>query len=451
MTSLILCLLSFVISYVAGRRSLVAGLGTLLGVGYSYGIVRANVMGTFSHFIFDAGVAGLYLAQLFRPLSPAQRFRTQQLKPWVTLVIAWPTLLFFIPIQDPLIQFVGLRGNVFLLPFLLIGARLEPVERYQLALWIGALNIAAFALACAEFYLGVERFFPHSVVTQLIYISNDVAGYTALRIPSSFVTAHVYGGTMVMTIPLLAGAWAQKHSRVWHGQLLMVALVTSLLGVLMCAARLPLVIALVLLVVATYSIRMKVTHLLGWLIMLLGIGWVVSGEERLQRFQTLQDTDFVAERISSGVNMTFFELAVNYPFGNGLGGGGTSIPYFLYDRIKDPVLMENEYARIMLEQGVLGLFIWMAFIVWVAARPGAHHSDPWHLGRRLAWFACVTTFASGLIGIGLLTSVPQTCLLLLNVSWIATHQPFYASSMSSVSRHSELKGPVLASHYGKSA
>jgi len=43
----------------------------------------------------------------------------------------------------------------------------------------------------------------------------------------------------------------------------------------------------------------------------------------------------------------------------------------------------------------------------------------WSFGRRLAWFTAGSYFATGLIGIGLLTSIPQTCLLLLTTGWIA--------------------------------
>ena len=109
-------------------------------------------------------------------------------------------------------------------------------------------------------------------------------------------------------------------------------------------------------------------YALGWLILLGGMGWVVSGDQRLQRFMELRNTDSVVERISWSVNMNFFEIAAEYPFGNGLGGGGTSIPYFLRGRIVNPVMMENEYARIMLEQGIMGLLIWIMFIVWLLTR-----------------------------------------------------------------------------------
>lgn len=448
MIALILCLISFALCYLVGRRSLVSGLTALLGVGYLYGITRANVPDTLSHFIFDAGVLGLYCAQLFRPLSPTQEQKLKHLKPWVELLIIWPVILFMIPIQDLLVQFVGLRGNVFLLPFLLIGARLEPEERYQLALNVAGLNLMALAFAGAEFFYGVPAFFPFNDVTKIVYLSKDVAGGSAFRIPSCFANAHAYAGTMVMTIPLLAGALVQKQKKQWYGRLLMIAIGASLLGVFLSAARLHFVVAAILVIVGTFSLRSSYGFALGWLVMLLGIGYLVSGEARLQRFLILRNTDMVAERVTASVNMTFYELASSYPFGNGLGGGGTSIPYFLQERIENPIGMENEYARIMLEQGIIGLFIWVAFIFWLLTRQAPSRADTWFLGGRLAWFACASYFVIGLLGTGLLTSVPQTCLFLLSAGWISVPSAYQArkSLVETPSRQGE--DHIIGQQYG---
>src|SRR5260370_17001383 len=102
----------------------------------------------------------------------------------------------------------------------------------------------------------------------------------------------------------------------------------------------------------------------------------------------------VSERIAGSVNMGFFEAAATYPFGNGLGGGGTSIPYFLQNRIEKPVIIENEYARILLEQGLVGLALWVAFIVWELIRPQPSKSDSWFVGPRLAWVTCPVYLAT---------------------------------------------------------
>src|SRR5882672_1567357 len=421
--SLVLCLLSFALCYWAGRRSLVSGLIAVIGVGYAYGITRANVSEVFSHFIFDAGVVGLYAAQLFRRLNPLEEFKISHLRPWLEFLIAWPLLLFLIPIQDWLIQFVGLRGNIFLLPFIILGARMDEDDRYRLALWIAGLNLAAFAFAGSEYFLGLERFFPHNHVTELIYISKDLIGHTEYRIPASFANAHSYGGTMVMGLPLLVGALMQKRKTTAHFQLLVLGIAAALLGVLMSAARTHFLAAVILVIVAMFSLRSRFGYALGWLVLLFVIGWTVSGEQRLQRFMELRDTDSVVERVSWSVNMGFFEIAAQYPFGNGLGGGGTSIPYFLQSRITNPVGIENEYGRIMLEQGITGLLIWIGFVLWVITRRDKNPSDSWYIGRRLASVSCVFFFVIAVTGTGLLTSIPQTSLFLLLVGWVGARQP----------------------------
>jgi hypothetical protein len=440
MTSVILCIAAFIFSFVAGRRSLVAGLVTVMTVGYFYGIMRANLPDTYSHFIFDSAVLGLYLTQLPRKLSRAEGRRVQLLKLWLGALIAWPFLLFFVPVQDYAVQLVGLRGNIFLLPFILLGARLGERDVYKLALAFAALNLVAFAFACAEFTFGVERFFPQNAVTELIYRSIVDENFmnpdrsTALRIPSTFTGAHAFAGVMVLTLPFLFGAWVKRSEKGrWEKHLLNAAIVASILGVFMAAARSPVIILAVILGMVVLSGRLKAHGWVLFLVMLIGVGWIVSSEDRLQRFMTLKDVDFVSDRIHWSVNENFFDLTVEYPMGNGLGGGGTSIPYFLQGRVIAPTnYMENEYARIVLEQGVFGLCLWACFIAWVFGRRTIRETDDWVLGRRLLWVTCATFFATGMIGKGLLTSIPGTALLLLSVGWIAVRQPRRVEEVATV-------------------
>jgi hypothetical protein len=447
--SVLLCLLSFGMCFMAGRRSLVSGLVAVFGVGYFYGITRANVPETFSHFIFDAGVVGLYTAQLFRQLSPSQEFQIRSLRPWLELLIVWPLLLFALPTQDLLIRLVGLRGSIFLLPFLLLGSRLDSDERYRLALCIAILNLMAFAFAGAEFFLGLEKFFPHNQMTKLIYASNDVGMQTAYRIPSSFANAHAYGGTMVVTLPFLLGALVQERRRSWHIQLFAMGLVAAIFGILMSASRTHFVVASFVIIVTTFSLRSRLGFVLGWIILVGAVGWVVSGEERLQRFTQLGDTSMVSDRIAGSVNMNILEIAAKYPFGNGLGGGGTSIPYFLQDRVENPIFIENEYARIMLEQGILGLIIWIAFILWVLTRRDENRLDSWYLGRRLARLVCAAFCMAAVTGTGMLTAVPQTCLFLLLAGWVAARQPVTAEQpLAHAQRGIRREAPVPARQYG---
>jgi hypothetical protein len=163
---------------------------------------------------------------------------------------------------------------------------------------------------------------------------------------------------------------------------------------------------------------------------------------------TLQDTDVITDRISISVNKSFLDRAIEYPLGNGLGGGGTSLPYFLQDRIKKVVIIENEYARIMLEQGIPGLLLWVAFIIWVFTRRTIQRNDPWYLGRRLAWLVCAAYFATGVLGIGLLTSVPQSCFMLLSMGWIAVSHSVTKDESVTRSHYIRRQNPNLVKQTG---
>jgi hypothetical protein len=447
MISIGLCGAAFVLCLLMGRRSLVAGLCSLFTIGYAYGIVRANLPDGISHLIFDAGVLGLYAAQLARPLQRWQHQRAAELRTWVTVLMMWPVLLFVTLWQDPLIQLVGLRGAIFLLPFLLLGARLTGDDVYKLGLYLSVLNLAAGAFAVVQFFVGVEPFFPHNAATEIIYRSRDLANYTAYRIPSSFGNAHAYAGTMVITIVLIAASWVQQHHGRWQSRLLGAALLVSMLGVFMSATRLNALMLFALVLTTIFIGRIPTAYRFRWLILLGVLGYVVGGDERLQRFTTLQDSDFLADRIAGSVNLSFVELLREYPLGNGLGGGGTSVPYFLQDRIRSPVIMENEYARILLELGVPGLVMWVLFLGWVFSRRNIRREDMFHFGRRLAFVACVCSFATGLIGLGLFTSVPTTTVVLLLTGWIVAPEVPFAPAAEVEREPSRVASPAVS--YGR--
>ena len=426
MISIGLCGVVFLLCLYMGRRSLVAGLCALTTVGYAYGLLRANLPDGFSHLIFDAATLGLYVAQfgLRQPLW--QHARAEDVRNWLIVLIAWPVMLFAMPWQDPLIQLVGLRGSIFLLPFILLGARLTGDDVYKLGLWFSVLNLAAGGLALAEYTLGVDRFFPRNAVTEIIYRSKDLANFTAFRIPSSFGNAHAYAATMVLTTVIIAGSWVQGHHGRWQPRLMSAALLMSMLGVFMSATRINALILFALIVTSIFTGRMKGAYRFRWLILLAVLAYGVGGDERLQRFRSLQDREFIAQRFGDSVNVSFFELLRKYPLGNGLGGGGTSVPYFLQNRLRNVVVMENEYARILLELGIPGLLMWVLFIGWVFTRRQIKTTDMFYFGRRLAFVAVASTFATGLIGTGMLTSVPSTAIVLLLTGWIAVPEVRFA-------------------------
>lgn len=421
MTSYFLFFLASAGSFLLGRRSLTSGIGYVIAVGYAYGIVRANFVNTFTHLMFDGAVAGLYLAQLFVQSSGLQRRQHHGLRMWVVVLAAWPTFLLALsPGNAPLVELVGWRANVFLLPFLLLGARMSRDDLYDLTKMLAVLNIAAAGLAFAEFVFGIDRFFPRNELTEIIFKSTVLEDRSAFRIPSSFSSGHAYAGTMVLTLPLLIGAWIQRRGARWH-TLFGVAIVTSLLGIFMAAARVHTVVAALILITATFSGGMGVLQRFRWAITLGLVIWVVGGDVRLQRFTSLSDTSMIAERFSGSVNEGFFDVISEYPLGNGLASGGTSVPYFLQSQRgrQTNTVIENEYARLALEQGWPGLILWVGFIAWALTRRARREAREILLMRRLTWVTCAAFFASGLIGLGMLNAVPQTTLMLLATGWLA--------------------------------
>ena len=227
---------------------------------------------------------------------------------------------------------------------------------------------------------------------------------------------------MVMSLPWLVGAWVQAGRRLYHHILLGASVAASLLGVFMAGARLPIVVLVVLACATMLSGKLRGAHWVGCILIVAAIGYVVSGEERFQRFTTLQDTDYVTDRVAGSVNMSFIELLVHYPLGNGMGAGGTSMPYFLQGLVRDPVAIENEYGRILLELGLPGLLLWAAFIGWTITKRPRDPRDPWLLGKQLLWYSALTSFAVGLIGTGMLTAIPHTPLLFLAIGFMTSPQ-----------------------------
>jgi hypothetical protein len=419
MESLLLCVGAFASVFWMTRRSLVAGLEAVLIVGYLYGIVRANVPQAFSHFIFDAGIGGLYLSMWLRGLTPVERLKTRRIRKWLVLLIGWPLLLFFIPVQDPLIQLVGLRGVVWFLPFLLFGALIDDEDRSRFALWLAALNLLALAFALAEFRVGIERFYPHNAVTALIYTQNDViqGQFSVYRIPAIFVNQATYSGTMVITMPLLVGAWLQTRCTRGQKTLLMAGVIAAMLGVFLGASRSQALLLFIQLAAFASFARIRLNHLIAFAAIAVVVGYFVYRHPRLQRFTHL-DTGYVEGRIHGSVNEGFLDALWDYPLGNGLGGGGTSIPYFLQDRLRNPVAIENEYGRILLEQGIPGLGLWVALVLTVIFGGSAERAGPWRVGLLLAKVTTVLAFGTAFIGTGLLTAIPGTAMLLLFMGWI---------------------------------
>src|SRR5579872_1042459 len=349
MLPLLLCLLALGSCYWAGRKSLGKGLAALLFFGYLYGILRANLFGIFAYFIFDAGIIGLYLATLFRKLDAQEKKRSHAVFVWTALLVLWPALLVVLPFQPLLVSLVGLRGNVFFFPLALLGSRLKKKDLIELSVGLAVLNILALAFATAEYFQGVPRYFPPNAATRIIYASADVAG-GFFRIPATFSSAHAFAGTMVNSLPFLIGLWINGPKK-WQRLLGVLTIPAAMIGILMSATRLNFILGCAMIAFFVFTAKVKGKQRVVFLILVGALAATALTNVRFQRFKSLSDTEGVTERIAGSVNRGFFEILSDYPMGNGLGGGGTSIPYFLEGEVRNPIGMENEYARILGEQG----------------------------------------------------------------------------------------------------
>jgi len=417
MIAIVLCALAFLTTLWAGKRSLGQGLIALLFWGYFFGILRANLLSTFIYFVFDSALVGFYLSQ--KGLFAGSDKRSSVLRIWCWILIGWPVLLLAMPFQPFLVSLVGLRGSILFIPMMLAGSRLRGEDLRHLTFGFAALNLVALAFAGAEYFMGLPRFYPINAATALIYDSIDVAG-GFYRIPAIFANSHLYGGTMAASVPYLIAGWEFAQTRKMRGFIL-AALAAALLGVLLSATRLNFVICGGLLLVTVLNGRMAPKKRVMIVLLILVMAGVAMRNTRFQRFKSLSDTDYVEERIAGSVNRGFFEILIEYPMGNGLGGGGTSIPYFLMGQVRNPIGMENEYARILCEQGIIGLLLWVSFIAWfLSGFRKVFAKGPWATGRRLVWTLSVFGLGTGAIGLGMLTAVPQTAILLLGIGWTAT-------------------------------
>ncbi|MGO8997764.1 MAG: hypothetical protein ACLQVI_30980 [Polyangiaceae bacterium] len=419
MIGIFLCILAFGLTNAMTRRSLGAGLVALMTVGYAYGLIRARVPDGGTHFIFDAALMGLYARAFSGLISAEMRLRTETATWWTLGLMAWPIIcMFYAPLvtddaQPLIIQLVGLRGAVLMLPCLVLGARLKRADFDILAPALAVLNLVALAFALLEYFFGIETFIPHNAVSDIIYESTVItnSGEAFLRIPSTFLSSHAYGGMMTLSVAYIAhGLEMAGRARL----LCLAGLGAAILGVFMCGSRLPVVELTLATIYVLGSFRMRSSTVFAFALTALAVSYVVVNFERFQRFETLSDPDAVRSRISMSVNMSFFEILNAYPLGAGLASGfGTSVPYFLLSTpgIHNQVGLESEYSHIVMEQGVVGLGLWLTFIVFSTFRgKRVRECSP----TATAYMRVILTICwfSGLLGAGLLSSIPGTALLL---------------------------------------
>jgi hypothetical protein len=416
--------LAFVVVLLGVQRSVGWGLLAVLAVGYFSGVVRANFLSVFTTFMFDSAVLGLYVGFLQKHGHEAVRFARTTAGRFVLFLIAWPTVLAFLPVNNFLVQLVALRATVWFLPVLLIATRLTSRDLSVLARGLAVLNLVALMGGMYVYIYGVAALYPSNAVTAIIYASKDVADFEYYRVPSIFLSAHAYGGTMLLTLPFLIDRLAGAEVRFPDRVLAAAGIVAAVGGILLCAARSPLVIFAVTISITWVLCRFSPTiGLIGLLLLGGGVG-VALKNERLQRVASLEDTEYVETRIQGSANADFFELLMTYPAGAGIGSSvGTSIPYFLADVAPEPIGLENEYSRILVDQGWIGLGGWLAFVGWLFARPPVGRlGGNWRLGLVLMYSLALTSWLTAFIGAGLLSSIPGSVLLLTQMGVVAAQR-----------------------------
>jgi hypothetical protein len=405
-------------------------LGAALAVGCLYGIVRAQLNDAGSYLMFDAALLGLYLVA-YRDLKGRRVARQQALTGWVMALCALPVLLIllspFLEGQPVLVQLLGLRPAMFFVPVVLIGALLSEDEWLQVSRWAAWLALISAGFAGAELLLGVERFFPVNHASGLIYAARDVGESFGLRIPSTFVSAHAYSGTMLGFIPILLRRLESERGSpllTWAG------LAGAGFGALVSGARLPILVFGVMVLVLLLRARRRPGLFIGLVAVTIALGLVVSTTEQFQRIETLRDPEIVADRLGSSGSVSLVDSIAEAPFGYGLGMGfGTSIPYFLADSAKPQLGMESEYTRIAIEEGVIGVVLWVGFIIWTLARLPFGSRRSGELSAVAMWTFCGASWLSGLIGSGLLSSIPATVLLLSQMGALAVREAGTVASL----------------------
>jgi hypothetical protein len=223
--------------------------------------------------------------------------------------------------------------------------------------------------------------------------------------------------------------------------------VAAFVGILLCAARQPVLIFGLATLIAWACSRFNLTvGAIAIALVVAGVGFALT-DERLQRASTLEDTEFVSERVQGSANASFLELLAEYPGGAGMGSSvGTSIPFFLADRAPKTVGLENEYSRILVDQGWVGLALWVTFLVWLYIRPpAARLKARWGLGILLMYSLTVTNWATAFIGSGTMSAIPMSILLLTQMGILVrvrSYNDHSASQTKPVARAFPRPSPV---------
>jgi hypothetical protein len=70
------------------------------------------------------------------------------------------------------------------------------------------------------------------------------------------------------------------------------------------------------------------------------------------------------------------------------------------------------------------------------------------LGRRLAWLTFAVAFASGLLGLGMFTSVPQTVVMLMMMGWFVVARKRAPAPIAARAPRRRLRAVQTAQEFG---
>ena len=249
------------------------------------------------------------------------------------------------------------------------------------------------------------------------------------RIPSTFVSSHAYGGMMVSLLPLLV--LNLERGRRWM-PVAFLALLGATLGVFVSACPIP----------GDWNggrrarardVRVGEPADPGYR----RGGRRSAASHRPGSIAVAALRDTVGHRVRRGKGSKQRQCWIlrgmrsNIPLGLGLGSAvGTSIPYFLEGIARPQYGMENEFARIALEEGVLGVVLWCSFVAWVLLiDPGSTGSLAVR-SKLGVWACCVVAWSQAAVGTGLLASVPGTMILFVYMGLLVAQPERRAPSTS---------------------
>ena len=287
MVGILYCVISFVAAAWGARRSVGHGLAMVFASGYFYGFIRGRWYDGITQLGFDAALLGFYLAYFSQPLSAEVRARQRDIMPWFGLLVGWPCFVMLytpaLPQAQTIVgQLAGLHSIALYFPMLLVGTHLRRKDLDFLAPAFAILNLCTLPFAVLEYLFGLEAVIPRNASTELAYISQDIeaGGQTYQRIVACFVDSHLYAFVMLLTLSLLVHGLELGRRR----RLLCVAgILAAVIGIFLAGARSPVVCLGVATIAAFGKLRVRPSTWLALGVLGLIIGFLVVGNERLQR------------------------------------------------------------------------------------------------------------------------------------------------------------------------